>query len=186
MAKTVKSEVGPFCFHYPAGATIVTSHAQGKDNAMAVAWHTAVSREYGYYTVSISTKRFTHDLIAESGEFAVNFMPFETGKLVALVASCTGRDVDKFSSFQIKASPGAQVKAPVLENAFATYECRVEGQHTYGSHDLFVGKIVAVHWEESAFTSEGLLDLERVAPIVYFGADQYSTATRLSHIDRAP
>jgi flavin reductase (DIM6/NTAB) family NADH-FMN oxidoreductase RutF len=183
MDKTVKSDIAPFCFHYPAGATIVTSHTHGRDNAMAVAWHTAVSREPPLYTVSISPRRFTHGLIVESGEFVVNFMPYENGELVALVAGCSGREVDKFLSFQITASPGSRVKAPVLGDAFAAYECRVVGRHSYGDHDLFVGEIQAVHWKESAFTPDGRLDLEQVDPIVYYGADRYSTTARLVHLD---
>ena len=184
MTKVVQSKVEPFYFHYPAGATIVTSHARGKDNAMAVAWHTAVSHYPPYYVVSISPKRFTHELVVASGEFAVNFVPYEKGELVALVAGCSGRDMDKFKAFQIAAHPGSQVKAPILEDAFAAYECRVVGCHTYGDHDLFIGEIVGVQWEESAFTSDGRLDLERVHPTVYYGEDWYSTAARPVYLER--
>lgn len=184
MAKTVRPGVEPFYFHYPAGATIVTTHAGGRDNAMAVAWHSAVSHEPPYYLVSISAKRFTHELLVESGEFVVNFMPFEQGKLVALVAACSGRDVDKFSAFGIAADPGSRVKAPVLADAFAAYECRVADRNTYGDHDLFVAQILATQWEESAFASDGKLDLERVSPIVYMGEDSYATAARPVHLDR--
>jgi len=184
MTRIVQSEVEPFYFHYPAGATIVTSHARGRDNAMAVAWHTAVSHHPGYYLVSLSPKRFTHELIVESGEFVVNFIPSEKGKLVALVAGCSGRDVDKFSAFQIAADPGSRVKAPVLTDAFAAYECRLVERHTYGDHDLFVGEVLAVQWEDSAFQSGGRLDLERVSPIVYMGEDHYATASQTFHLDR--
>ncbi|MDP6666899.1 MAG: flavin reductase family protein [Dehalococcoidia bacterium] len=184
MAKRVKPDVDPFYFHYPAGATIVTSHANGRDNAMAVAWHTAVSRDPPYYVVSISPKRFTHGLLVESGEFVVNFMPVDRGDLVALVAGCSGSDVDKFDAFDIAASPGSQVAAPILETAFASYECRVEAQHTFGDHDLFVARIVAVQWEDSFFADDGMLDLERVSPIVYLGEDRYAGAEHAVHIDR--
>ena len=142
---------------------------------MAVAWHTAISRNPAIYAVSISPKRFTHGLIAETGEFVVNFMPAEQGDLVAQVASCSGRDVNKIPAFQIAAHSGSQVKAPVLENAFAAYECRVTGRHPYGDHDLFVGEIVAVQFEPSLFQDNGTLDLERIAPIVYLGGDWYAS-----------
>ncbi|MBF8267470.1 MAG: flavin reductase [Dehalococcoidia bacterium] len=178
MAKIVKSLKDldvPFNFHYPAGATIVTSRANNRDNAMAVAWHTALSRDPAFYAVSISPKRFTHSMIAETGEFVVNFMPVEQGELVALVAGCSGRDVDKLSAFQIAAHPGSQVKAPVLEKAFAAYECRVTERHTYGDHDLFVGEIMAVQFEPSLFQEGGRLDMERIAPIVYMGGDWYAS-----------
>ncbi len=177
MPKTVRADVDPFYFHYPAGATIVTSHAEGKDNAMAVAWHTAVSREPPYYVVSISRERFTHELVAKTGEFVVNFMPVEHANLVAMVAGCSGREVDKFHAFQISAQPGSSVDAPVLNDALAAYECRLVGRHTYGDHDLFIGEVVAVQWDAAAFTSDGWLDIERARPVVYLGEDGYATAS---------
>ncbi len=184
MAKTVRTDVDPFFFHYPANATIVTSHARGRDNAMAVAWHTAVSRKPTIYLVSISPKRFTFELVVESGEFVVNFMPRNQGELVAMVAGCSGRDVDKFQALQIASKPGSRVKAAVLEGSHAAYECRLVDRHSYGDHDLFVGEVVAVQWEASAFTSEGLLDVERVPPIVYLGEDRYATAVGNDYLDR--
>ena len=177
MTKIAGADVDPFYFHYPAGATIVTTHANGRNNAMAVAWHTAVSREEPYYLVSISAKRYTHELLVASGEFVVNFMPIDQSEIVALVAGCSGKDVDKFDAFGISSKPGSEVAAPVLEDAFAAYECRVEDQSTFGDHDLFVARIVAAQWEESAFKDDGMLDLERISPIVYMGGDTYSTAT---------
>ena len=151
---------------------------------MAVAWHTAVSNHPPYYVVSISQKRFTHGLIVASGEFTVNFVPYEKGKLVALVASCSGEEVDKFPTFGIDATPGSQVKAPVLADAFAAYECRVVDRQTYGDHDVFVGEIAAVQWEESAFGADGRLDLDRINPIVYMGEDWYATAVNPVHVGR--
>ena len=184
MTKTVCSQVDPFYFHYPAGATIITSHADDRDNAMAVAWHTAISREPPYYLISISSKRFTHKLVARTGEFVVNFMPIDKSEVVALVAGCSGKDVDKFDAFGIAAKPGSEVAAPVLADAFAAYECRVEERSTFGDHDLFVARIVAAQWEESAFKDDGMLDLDHTSPIVYMGGDTYSTATGGVHHDR--
>lgn len=43
MAKVSMEGAGKFSHHYPKVATIVTVHAGGKDNAMAVAWHSSIS-----------------------------------------------------------------------------------------------------------------------------------------------
>ena len=176
MSKIVQSEIDNYYFHYPAGATIVTSHANGRDNAMAVAWHGAVSHHPPLYYVSISPRRFTHQLLVESGEFVVNFMSQEKGELVAMVAGCTGRDVDKVSAFQIAGDRGSRVGALVLTDAHAAYECRVVDRRTYGDHVLFMGEVLAVQWEPSAFSNDGRLNLERASPIVYMGEDRYATA----------
>ncbi len=143
---------------------------------MAAAWHSAMSRDPPYYLVSISPKRFTHRLVIESGEFVVNFMPGEKGDLVAAVGGCSGRDVNKFTALGIEACLGSQVAVPVLKDALASYECRVIDHHTYGDHELFVGEILAVQYEPSAYDEGLVLDLDRKRPILYMGADYYSTA----------
>ena len=153
---------------------------------MAVAWHMAMSHDPPVYLVSISPKRFTHGLLLESNEFAVNFMPLDMGWLVAAVAGCSGNDIDKYSEFGIKSSPGSQVKAPVLDDAVATYECRVVERHKYGDHDLFVGEILAVQWEPSAFKDDSIMNMDRNAPILYMGKDYYAAASDLVHLDRIP
>lgn len=184
MSKVVQVSVDQFYFHYPAGATIVTSYANGKQNAMAVAWHTAVSREPPYYAVAISPKRYTHWLIMESGEFVVNFMPGDKAELVAAVAGCSGRDIDKFAAFGIRSSPGSQVRAPVLTDALAAYECRVTGRLPCGDHDLFTGNVLAVQYEPSAYAEGVLLELDGREPILYMGADYYARAVGRTFVER--
>lgn len=185
IVRSLDSMEMPFNFQYPAGATIVTSRAGDRDNAMAVAWHTAISRNPALYSVSISSKRFTHGLISESGEFVVNFMPYDQGETVALVAGCTGHDVAKFEALHIATNPGTQVAVPVMAGAFASYECRVIGTHQYGDHDLFIGQVLAVHYDPERFHDDGRLDLEQVQPIVYMGRDWYaSTGVGSVFLDR--
>ncbi|MBI4310768.1 MAG: flavin reductase family protein [Chloroflexi bacterium] len=185
MSKIVKTQIDQFYFHYPSSATVVTTRAGDKANAMAVAWHTAMSHHPPYYMVSISPKRFSHQLITQSGEFVVNFMPAEMGALIARVAACSGKDVDKFRAFGIEASPGAKVGAPVLKDALASYECKVIARHTYGDHDLFMGEILAVQYEPSAYNEGMMLDLDSQRPILYMGGDYYSTANGQRYLDRA-
>ena len=174
----------PFNFQYPTGVTIITSRDGDRDNAMAVAWHMAISRIPALYGICISPKRFTHGLISASGEFVVNFMPYEQGRTVALVAGCSGYNMAKIETFDIPTQPGSEVGSPVLTDAFASYECRVIGKHQYGDHDLFVGQVLVVHYDPAQFLADGRLDLEQVQPIVYLGRDWYASTDAMVHLDR--
>ncbi|MFH1602633.1 MAG: flavin reductase family protein [Pseudomonadota bacterium] len=184
MPKAVQLQHDQYYYHYPAVATIVTSHADGNDNAMAVAWHTAISREPPIYGVSISPKRYTHGLIVASGEFVVNFVPWEKRELVAKVAGCSGREVQKFQAFGIAVASGKAVQVPVLADAYAAYECRVMEQRVMGDHDLFVGSIVAVHWNGETLNKGNMLDPEQAHPVLYLGGDCYATAKGNVLLDR--
>lgn len=186
MAKVISEGSGTFSQHYPRVATIVTAQANGKANAMAVAWHLVISVNPPLYGVSIAPKRFTYQLIAQSKEFGVNFLPFEMVELVASVGGSSGREIDKFQKFNIALDKPVKTAVPILKDAYAAYECKLVDDKLYGDHRLLVGEIVAVHWLEEAFTPEGTLDSDRISPVLYLGRDVYLTTSKdtVRNLDR--
>ena len=180
MAKINKESIGEFYQHYPKVAVIVTACAHGKDNAMAVAWHSPVSFEPPLYGVSISQKRFTYQLISESKEFGINFVPFESAKLVASVGGSKGEKVDKFKKFGLAKEKPLKTGAPILKDAYASYECKLVDNRTYGDHIWMVGEILTVHFAEKVLTSKGVLDLDKITPVLYLGAELYVTTDKES------
>ncbi len=185
MDKVISQEVGTFYQHYPRIAVVVTAQAEGRDNAMAVAWHAPISREPPLYGVSISPKRFTYQLIAESKEFGVNFLPFAEAELVASVGGSGGYEIDKFQRFNIARDKPVKTAVPILKAAYAAYECKLVDDRGYGDHRWLVGEIVAVHRLREAFTPEETLDLDKVSPILYLGHERYVTASKdIRYLDR--
>lgn len=172
--KVVKAAANAYYFQYPALATVVTVRSGDKDNAISIAWHMTVSREPPYYAISVAPGRYSHRMLLESGEFAVNFVPFESYETVAGVGGCSGSNTDKVGLFGLKGERGSEVGALVLEEAYAAYECKVVGRHTYGDHDVFIGEIVAFQYEPEFFTSAGIVDVEKLNPNVYLGEDRYT------------
>ena len=178
MAKVISEGIGTFSQHYPKVAAIVTAQAKGKANAMAVAWHLVISVNPPLYGVSIAPKRFTYELIADSKEFGVNFLPFEMAELVASVGGSSGREIDKFQKFNIALDKPVKTAMPILKDAYAAYECRLVDDKLYGDHRLLVGEIVAVHWLEEALTLEGTLNLDEISPVLFLGRDVYLTTSK--------
>ncbi|MBI4283273.1 MAG: flavin reductase family protein [Chloroflexi bacterium] len=186
MAKVITEGIGVFCQHYPKSVAIVTAQAQGKDNAMAAAWHTALSRNPPVYGVAISTKRFTYQLIVDSQEFGINFLPFAAAELVASIGSTSGQQIDKFHKFNIAKDKPVKTRVPILKAAYAAYECRLVDNRDYGDHRFLVGEIVTTHLLPEAFTPEEILDLSKVSPVLYLGRELYVTTARDTprHLER--
>ena len=184
--KLIREEVGAYYHHYPRVAAIVTAQAGGKKNAMAVAWHTSISFRPPLYGICISAKRFTYQLISDSKEFGVNFLPFEQAELVASVGGSSGLEIDKFLRFDIARDKPLKTAVPILKAAYAAYECKLVDDRSYGDHRLLVGEIVAVHLLEEAFTPEETLDLAKVCPILYLGRERYFTTSgnSMKYLDR--
>ena len=173
MTKETSADIEPFYHYYPRLTVVVTAQAGERDNAMAVAWHMPVSRKPPLYAVSISPKRFTYELILESKKFAINFLPASKAELVAAVGGSKGREIDKFQTFKIVNDNPIKTKAPILQAAYAAYECKVVDDSPFGDHRLLVGEILAVHYQKEVFTQNETLNLEKVSPVLYLGNDQY-------------
>ncbi len=175
MAKISLDTVASLNHFYPAVAAVVTVHGRERPNALACAWHSALSFRPPLYGVLISEKRFSHHLIVEAGAFAANFLPFEKAEKIAGVGRNSGRDLDKFQAFDLSVEPLPDALAPILQDAYAAYECRLVDRHPCGDHDLFVGEIVRIHLDEAAFDADSALAVERIHPALYLGADLYTT-----------
>ncbi len=186
MAKVISESIGAFYHHYPRVAIIVTAQAGGKENAMTVAWHTSISFNPPLYGVSISPKRFTYQLIVDSKEFGVNFLPLEEAGLVASVGGAKGSEIDKFHRFNIAKDKSVKTAVPILKTAYAAYECQLVDDRGYGDHRLLVGEIVAVHLQDDAFTPDEVIDLNKICPILYLGKELYATTSKdtVRYLDR--
>ena len=188
----VSEGTGKFYHHYPRVAVVVTARFEGRDNAMAVAWHVSLSSKPPLYGVAVSPKSFTYELVADSREFAVNFLPADKVEMVAAAGGSKGREMDKLKAFKIERRDSVKAAVPILKDAYAAYECELVEDRLYGDHRLLVGEIVAVHYLEEAFTAGGTLDLEKVSPVLYLGNEQYldvgkcriRTVDRQSCVDR--
>jgi flavin reductase (DIM6/NTAB) family NADH-FMN oxidoreductase RutF len=180
MPRVRTASVGEFYQHYPKVAAILTVNAGGKKNAMAVAWHSAVSFKPPLYGVAVAPKRYTYKLIVESGEFGINFMPFEAAELIASVGGSGGGEMDKFHKFNVAEEKPLKTTVPILREAYAAYECKLVDNKTYGDHAWMVGEIVAVHFTDDLFTDKRTLDVSKLSPALYLGAELYITAKRES------
>lgn len=181
MTKLVKEDMEDMSkqFHYyPRITALITAHAKGRDNIMPAAWHTPVAVNPPLYGVIVAPKRFTYQLITESKEFGVNFLPFKLAKLAAAMGGCSGSEVDKFQRFNIAKEKSVKTAVPILKDAYAAYECQLVDDRDYGDHRFLVGKVVAVHWLEEAFTPEKQPDMSKVNPVLYIGRDIYLTTAK--------
>jgi flavin reductase (DIM6/NTAB) family NADH-FMN oxidoreductase RutF len=178
--KQVSEEVGAFYQHYPRLAAVVAAYHDGKPNAMVAGWHSPLSFTPPLFGVSLSPKRHTYQMILDSGEFSVNFLPSSKAGLIAALGGSKGSQMDKFSAFGIARDIPLKTNSPVLTDAYAVYECKLVDNRTYGDHQLLVGEVVAVHTLAEAFTADEMLDLKAVTPAFYLGKDKYIAKLKAS------
>ena len=175
MSRIVTEDIGKFSQHYPKVAVIVTASARGRDDAMTAAWHSSISFRPPIYGVAVTSERFTYQLITESREFGINFIPSEKASLAAAVGGTSGQQMNKFERFNMRKEKPLKTTAPLLKDAYAAYECKLVDSRPYGDHIWIVGEIVAVHFLEEAFTPAEVLDPDKIKPLLYLGSDFYAS-----------
>jgi flavin reductase (DIM6/NTAB) family NADH-FMN oxidoreductase RutF len=182
--KRIITQIKKFQYFYPYTVALVGAQRDNQINFMSCAWHTAFSFDPPLFGVLISKKRFTHKIISEAREFTVNFLSFDRVKLSAQMGRKSGHELDKIKEFQVKLSPAKIIQSPVISDAYVCFECKLVETRAYGDHDLFVGEVLAIHEEDKCFSSEGVLNTEKVHPLLYLGNDFYITINpdTLQHI----
>lgn len=173
--KKISTKIENFQYFYPYSVALVGAKSKEKINFMSCAWHTALSFKPPLFAVLISKKRMTHEIISKAKDFTVNFISYEKIKRSAQFGRISGRDMDKISHFGLKTSPGKFIGSPIISEAYVSFECRLKEVRTYGDHDLFVGEVKAVHEEENIFESSGVLNINKLLPLLYLGSDMYTT-----------
>lgn len=173
--KIITTQISKFQYFYPYTVAVVGARSADRTNFMACAWHTALSFDPPLFGVLISKKRFTYQIVAEAKEFTVNFLAREDIKLSAQMGRISGHDQDKIEAFAVNLSDSVKISSPVLTDAYVSLECTLEDIQNYGDHDLFIGRVAAVHEKEKSFTPEGVLNVEQVSPLLYMGSDSYIT-----------
>ncbi len=186
MEKKRFTEVKAFYGYYPGLVAVVTVDTGAERNAMAAGWNVALSFVPPLYGVAIAPIRHTHDLMLKADAFGVNFVPLEATQLIGAVGGTSGRDMDKFAAFHIATESSLRTSAPVLADAYVTYECELRDHHVFGDHTLFAGEIVAMHIAEGAFSAQKISQLDAVSPAIYLGHDYYLRPAPDSEIVHVP
>jgi len=115
--------------------------------------------------IGVSPKRYSHNLIAESGEFVVNVPSIDIEKEMHFCGTKSGRDLDKFKETGLTPVPAKKVKSPLIAECFGHLECKVVQSHTCGDHTLFVGEVLDSSIDEEVLTG-GRLNPLKAKPIV--------------------
>jgi flavin reductase (DIM6/NTAB) family NADH-FMN oxidoreductase RutF len=88
--------------------------------------------------LSIIVHKFnhSHDMIFESGVFTAHVLEANQMDLVVRLGCVSGRDVDKMAALSYR--PGT-TGAPILDDCYAFYECRVVNAMDTGASTIFLG-----------------------------------------------
>ena len=153
MKKLAKNTV--LCLQ-PIPQTIVSCRDKdGKNNALVVGFSANVSLDPVMVMIGIMPSRYSHHMVKESGCFVINLPKKIFKKEYDYLGSASGRDEDKFATMNLNWENATYINAPILTDCPVSIECSVVDNTIPGSHELFIGKVEAVHVDEEYLDANG-------------------------------
>ncbi|MDR1875908.1 MAG: flavin reductase family protein [Synergistaceae bacterium] len=163
----MKKNLGPKLELYPTPVVVAgTFDGEGKPNLATLAWTGVCCSEPPMIQIAVRRSRYTHGAIVERKVFSLNI---PSKKYLVETDYCgivSGRDVDKFETAGLTFVRGEVVDVPLVQEFPVSMECRLFRTVELGSHDMFVGEIVAA-WVESDVLHEGRPDVKKIDPPVF-------------------
>lgn len=164
---------------YPLPAVLVSCGSVEKPNAMTAAWTGTICSDPVMVYVSLRPERFSHKLISDSGEFAINLTTEKLARATDWCGVKSGRDFNKFKQMGFTAEAASKISAPLIKESPVNLECKVTQTIALGSHDMFIAKVLAVNIDERLLDSKGRLQLEKANLIAYSHGDYFALGRKL-------
>jgi len=139
----------------------------GPPDVVTLAWAGTVCSAPPMLSISVRPSRHSYSLLQRSHEFVVNVPSASQVREVDLCGNASGRDTDKFAACGFHTVPGTHVGAPLIEECPINIECVTRHRLCLGAHDLFIGEILAVHFNDDVVDSRGRLQTGKVDPLAY-------------------
>lgn len=165
---------------YPLPVVMVS--CQRKDerpNIITVAWAGTICSDPVMVSISVRKERFSHGIIAETGEFVINLV---TQDLVYATDYCgvkSGRDVDKFKMMNLTPVAINGVKAKAIGESPLSLACRVKEIKELGSHDMFIAEVVGVMVDDKYMRDDGKFELNDSKLVAYSHGEYFGLGKKL-------
>jgi flavin reductase (DIM6/NTAB) family NADH-FMN oxidoreductase RutF len=130
-------------FLEPGPIVLVSSAWKGKTNIMTMGWH--MMMEYDLVGCFIWDQNHSFELIRRSKECVINVPEFRLIDAVIRIGNTSGADTDKFKKFRLTPLAGSKVKAPLIAECYANFECKLIDSSLIKKYSLFVFEVVKAH-----------------------------------------
>lgn len=166
-------------FIYPIPAVMVSCGTMEESNIITVAWTGILNTNPAMCYISVRPERYSHDIIKENGEFAINLTTRQLAYATDWCGVKSGRDVDKFKEMKLTKEKANIISVPLIKESPVSVECKVKEIVPLGSHDMFVAEIVAIDADEKYIDKKGAFDISKCDLIAYANGGYYPLESKI-------
>ena len=122
----------------PGPVVFLTTAHKGVANVMTMSWHMMVDFEPPLIACVVSNRDHSFSALRATKECVIAIPAVGLADKVVAIGNCSGRDVEKFSAFDLTPQKGEYISAPLVAECFANIECRVVDTRLVNRYCLFV------------------------------------------------
>ena len=126
----------------PGPVVLVATMSGGRANIMTMSWHMMVDFEPPIIACVMSNRDYSFEALKKTRECVINVPTVELAKKVVGCGNTSGRDVDKFKKFGLTASAASSVRAPLIDECYASLECKVIDTKLVTQYGIFILEVV--------------------------------------------
>jgi flavin reductase (DIM6/NTAB) family NADH-FMN oxidoreductase RutF len=128
---------------------LVTTARAGRANVMPLSWQTMIDFEPPLVGIVMSDRNWSWRALDATGECVLNVPTVELARAVVGCGNCSGERVDKFRRYRLTPRPAKVVAPPLLDECWASLECRVVDRRLVRRYGLYVLEVVQA-WHDPA------------------------------------
>lgn len=129
----------------PGPIVLISSQRRRSTNIMTLGWHTVLEFSPSLVGLMISAGNHSHAMIRDSRECVINLPTTALTDIVVGIGNTTGADIDKFAAFGLTAVKADKVKAPLIGECHANFECRLYDDVLIKGYNFFIFRVVKAH-----------------------------------------
>jgi flavin reductase (DIM6/NTAB) family NADH-FMN oxidoreductase RutF len=133
---------------YPNPVLLVSSEYLGEESIITLSWAGNSCSNPPIMSLGIRKERHSYNIIKQSMEFVINIPTTSMLDEVEICGTKSGKDIDKWIKCSFTKGKSEVVNVPHIEECPVSLECKVIQIIELGSHDLFLGEVVAIHMDE--------------------------------------
>jgi flavin reductase (DIM6/NTAB) family NADH-FMN oxidoreductase RutF len=129
----------------PGPIVLVSSAYKDQTNIMTMGWQTVMEFSPSLVGCMITAANHSYEMIRKSKECVINIPTVDLIDEVVGIGNTTGEEIDKFDYFKLTTAAATKVKAPMIKECFANFECKLVDSSMLNKYNFFIFEVVKAH-----------------------------------------
>jgi flavin reductase (DIM6/NTAB) family NADH-FMN oxidoreductase RutF len=126
----------------PGPVVLVTTAQKGRANIMTLSWLTMMDFEPPRIGMVMSDRNYSFAALKATKQCVINIPTVELAAKMVGVGNSSGRRIDKFAVFGLTPRPARHVVPPLIDECYASLECRVTDARMATRYNFFVLEVL--------------------------------------------